>query len=187
MKKTVIIASLAVFASAAVLAAFALGGAGKFGGVQVNADPKEYSVTFDASDTANTTVEEVDGDYAIGTTTAAGNKVGVMGFDNSEACFAFRSASFHHLMLSRYDVFGEDEDAYPFRTITGFAIFSVEQQEEEPMPISVEFSSMGTMIHHITSGTEYKGLSIAPDDDPRLLALGEVNITISSLTIWYSC
>ena len=46
MKKTVI-ASLAVLASAAVLTTFALGGTGKFGDVQVHADPVEYSVTFD--------------------------------------------------------------------------------------------------------------------------------------------
>lgn len=136
---------------------------------------------------ANTTVKEVDGDYAIGTTTAAGSKVGVVGFDSSEACFTFRNVSFHHLMLSHYEVFGEDEDAYPFSTITGFAIsFSIEY-EEEPEPVSVDFSSMETMIPHVESGTPYKGLSITPEDDPHLLPLGEVNITISSLTIWYSC
>ncbi|MBE6135613.1 MAG: hypothetical protein E7179_06415 [Erysipelotrichaceae bacterium] len=186
MKKG-IIASLVALTSGAAIAAFALRGPDKLVDLRVNAEPQEYSVTFDASDTTNTTVKEVDGDYAIGTTTAAGSKVGVMGFDSSEACFTFRNASFNHFMLSHYEVFGDDEDAYPFRTITGFAIsFSIEY-EGEPEPVSVDFSSMETMIPHVESGTPYKGLSIAPDDDPHLLGLGESIIKVSSLTIWYSC
>ena len=180
MKKTVI-ASLAVLAIAAVVATFALGGAGKFGDVRVNADTKEYSVTFDASDTANTTVKAVDDLYAIGTTTAAGSKVGVVGWDNSEAHFTFRSASFHHLMLSHYDVFGEDEDAYPFRTITGFAIsFS-----DGPM----KFESDKTSISSVTSGTKYD-VSLTPDDHPafeRDEYAEEGDVIITSLTLWYSC
>ncbi len=183
-KKALLLASMGVLACTVGVTALVVGVANQLDTFAVKADPTEYSVTFDES---NTTVKEVDGDYAIGTTTAAGNKVGVVGWDKEEAGFTFRNVSFHHLMLSHYDVFAEDEGAYPFRTITGFAIsFSVEQQEE-PEPISVDFSSMGTMIHHITSGQEYKGLSIAPDDSPALMPLGEVNITISSLTIWYSC
>lgn len=153
--------------------------------LQVKADPTEYSVTFDESD--KTIVEDLDGDYAIGTTTASGNKVGIVGWDNSEAYFTFKGVSFHHLMLSHYEVFGEDEDAYPFSTITGFAISFSSEEGEEPMPISVDFSSIETMIPHVESGTPYKGLSITPDDDPHLLALGESIVTITSLTIWYSC
>ena len=186
-KKALLLVSMGVLACTVGVTALVVGGANQLDTFLVKADPTEHSVTFDASDTTNTTVKEVDGDYAIGTTTAAGSKVGVMGFDSSEACFTFRNASFNHFMLSHYEVFGDDEDAYPFRTITGFAIsFSIEY-EGEPEPVSVDFSSMETMIPHVESGTPYKGLSIAPDDDPHLLGLGESIIKVSSLTIWYSC
>ena len=77
MKKT-LIASLAILASAAVLATFALGGAGKFGDVQVHADPVEYSVTFDE----NTSCQEVAIDartyYVFHTTTDKCSRVGVV-------------------------------------------------------------------------------------------------------------
>ncbi len=185
MKKTVI-ASLAVLASAAVLTTFALGGAGKFGNVRANAEPKEYSVTFDGSE--STTVEEVDGNYAIGTTTASGNKVGVMGFDNSEARITFNGVSFGDLILSHYEMLVEG-DAYEFSTITGFAIsFSIEYAGD-PEPFSVTFTSMGTVIGPVESGHEYKGLSITPHGDPMFEATVEEgdSVNVSSLTIWYSC
>ena len=73
MKKT-IIASLAVLASAAVVATFALGGAGKFGDVQVHADPVEYSVTFNG----DTPYQVVGDNYVFYVETESGNKVGLV-------------------------------------------------------------------------------------------------------------
>jgi len=173
MKKTAIIASLAVLASAAVLATFALGGAGKFGNVQVNADPVKYSVTFDK----DSNIEEVDdGVYAIYETTPRGAKVGVVGFDNSEAYFTFKSASFMFIQL-----YGDHElkevGAFEFSAITGFAIsFSGG---------SVSFDGGDTRIDSVVSEQEYKGLSITPRDYPEFITTH--SITVSSLTIWYTC
>ena len=183
MKKTVI-ASLAVLASAAVLATFALGGAGKFGGVRVNAEPKEYSVTFDES---NTTCEVVDvyGEKFIvfTTTTDNGNKVGVVGCYNGEASFTFKGAPFMELSLWNIeDVL--DGRAYEFSTITGFAIsYSSEEPEE---PVFVNFESMGEHIYEVESGKEYKVASIDPSKVPSFRIMEGI-VTISSLTIMYSC
>ena len=181
MKKT-IIASLAVLASAAVLTTFALGGAGKFGDVQVNADPVEHSVTFDWSQ--STTVEEVvdvegDGNYAICTTTAGGNKVEVVGYYSGEAYFTFKGASFMYLRPSSTKALAE-VGAYQFSTITGFAIFFSGG--------SVKFDAINTKIDSVESGQEYKGLSIVPTGYPRF-ARGELEgiVYVDSLTIWYSC
>jgi len=178
MKKAVI-ASLAVLATAAVLATFALGGAGKFRDVQVNADPKEYSVTFDYGD--STTVEEVvdaegDHNYAICTTTAAGNKVEVVGWYNEEARFTFKGVSFRNLRPSSTKALAE-VGAYQFSTITGFAIFFSGG--------SVKFDADHTVIDSVESGKPYKELSINLSDEPGFFT--NDSITVASLTIWYSC
>ena len=173
MKKTVI-ASLAVLASAAVLTTFALGGAGKFRDVQVNADPKEYSVTFDWSQ--STTVEKKGDNYAICTTTAAGNKVEVVGYYDGEASFTFNGASFMYLRPSSAELLWE-VGAYQFSTITGFAIFFSGG--------SVKFDAITTKIDSVESGKEYKGLSIKPSDEPGFFT--KDSISVASLTIWYSC
>ncbi len=181
MKKTIIIASLAVLASAAVVATFALGGAGKFGDVQVNADPVEHSVTFDYGE--STTVEEVvdvegDHNYAICTTTAGGNKVEVVGWYNEDAYFTFKGVSFRSLRLSSTKALAE-VGAYQFSTITGFAIFFSGG--------SVRFISNETTIDSVESGTPYKELSIMPSDEPAFFMKGKDGVTVASLTIWYSC
>ena len=178
MKKTVI-ASLAVLARAALLATFALGGAGKFGGVRANADTVEPSVTFDWS--KSTTVEEVvdvegDHNYAICTTTAGGNKVEVVGWYNEEACFTFQGVSFRNLRLSSTKALAE-VGAYQFSTITGFAIYFSGG--------SVKFDAGNTIIDSVESGTPYKGLSITPSNEPGFFT--KDSITVASLTIWYSC
>jgi len=180
MKKT-IIASLAVIASAAVLGTFALDGAGKFGGVRVNAGIKEYSVTFDGSE--STTIEKVGDHYAICTTTAAGNKVGVVGYYSGNAKrhrLTFSGENFCDLTLFNLanTLAGR---AYEFSAITGFAIsFS----GEEDMWMNLE--GMDEQIEEIESGKEYKGLSIAPSGMPSFMLM-EGGATVSSLTIWYSC
>lgn len=178
MKKTVI-ASLAVLATAAVLTTFALGGAGKFRDVQVNADPVERSVTFDWGE--STTVEKVvdvegDGNYAICTTTAGGNKVEVVGYYDGEANFTFKGASFMYLRPSSSKALAE-VGAYQFSTITGFAIFFSGG--------SVKFDAGHTIFNSVESGTPYKGLSIKPSDEPGFFT--KDSITVASLTIWYSC
>ncbi len=183
MKKT-IIASLAVLASAAVLTTFALvGGAGKLGGVQVNADPVQdnYSFTFNES---NTTVEEVDGDYAIYATTPRGAKVGVVGHNDNErddgkSSFTFNGASFWHLCL--FDNGGAlgKVGANDFDLITGFAIsFS------GGLGVAYESSKTGLGGEIIPNGEKYD-VSIRPSDTPQFYAGG--NVTVTSLTIWYSC
>ena len=186
MKKT-LIASLAVLASAAVLATFALGGAGKFGDVRANADTTGYSITFDK----DSTVEAVGDNYAIYTTTAAGNKVGVVGFDSGDARFTFNGVSFMELWLrdsdedndGDYDVLAE-VGAYDFDHITGFAIsFSGGSME-----FVGGLDDDEVWIDPVESEKEYDDLSFTPDDLAGFMTNGEgVVVTVSSLTIWYSC
>ena len=180
MKKTIIVASLAVFASAAVLATFALGGAGKFGDVQVNADTDAYSVTFNAGNTSCTLVEIYEEQYiAFTTTTDNGNKVGVVGCHIGEGSFTFNDIPFRDLWLCDYDDVLEGR-AYQFSTITGFAI-SFEGEGE-----GLNFESMDKRIYEIESRAEYKGLSIDPSKGPMFrLMIG--SITVTSLTIYYTC
>ena len=154
-----------------------LSGINQLSSLQVKAEPTEYSVTFTES---NTTVETVDGNYAICTTTASGNKVGVVGYRNDYSSFTFHDVSFKDLDL--YNIVGvlEEVDAYQFSTITGFAIsFSGTG--------SMSFSGgMGMNINYLKSGEEHKGLSIAPSACPRFTT-SSGSFNVSSLTIWYSC
>ena len=181
MKKTIIIASLAVFASAAVLATFALGGAGKFGDVQVNADPVQgnYNFTFDES---NTTVEQVGIHYAIYATTPRGAKVGVVGYDNRDASFTFKGTPFRSLQLFDPDDSVLTGRAFEFSHITGFAIsFSGDSGDD-----MVFIANAGeTTIGEIASGAPHTGLSFAPEDCPMFYTGDRVKV--SSLKIWYSC
>lgn len=162
---------MGVLACTVGITALTIGGAND--AFTVKADPVEYSVTFDA----NSTVETVDdGVYAIYETTPRGAKVGVVGFDNSEAYFTFKGASFMFLELYGYNVL-KGVGAFEFSTITGFAIsFSGG---------SVLFDGGVTRIDSVISKQEYKGLSITPRDYPEFVTTH--SITVSSLTIWYSC
>ena len=181
MKKTIIIASLAVLASAATLATFALAGAGKFGNVRVNADepePTEYSITFSES---NTNVEAVGSNYAIYTTTPRGAKVGVVGSNNFDASssFTFKGTHFRSLRLFDFDDSVLPERAYEFSHITGFAIsFS------GGLGVAYESSETNLGGEVITSGEKYD-VSITPSDTPQFYAGGSV--TVTSLTIFYTC
>ena len=179
MKKTVI-ASLAVLATAATLATFALAGAGKFGDVQVNADPKEYSVTFDESN--NTTVEAVGTNYAICTTTAAGSKVGVVGYNNDwKDRLSFRQTKFKELKLADYSSALEDADANEFSQITGLAVTFTGNLD---LWYEVNDENVQQVLE---SGVKYD-VSLEPYGWPRLTQ-GDAGgtVTISSFTIWYSC
>lgn len=182
-KKALLLASMGVLACTVGVTALVVGGANQLDTFAVKANPTEYSVTFDWSE--STTIETVDEHYAIGTTTAAGNKVGVVGWYNEEACFTFNNVSFQSLMLNHYEAFTED-DAYSFSTITGFAISFSAKEEEEPVPVDVTLRYGEKMIYHVDSGTPYKGLSITPHDEPEFMSNLEP-VTVTSLTIWYYC
>lgn len=185
-KKALLLSSMGVLACAACVTTLAVGGANQLDTFEVKASPTEYSVTFNES---NTTIEDLDGNYAIGTTTDNGNKVGVVGWDNGETSFTFNGVSFMFLMLHHYEAWTEEGDAYAFSTITGFAISFSSEEKEEPEPVDVTFIYGEEMIHHVESGREYKNLSITSRDDPMFEAVvGEGDsITVTSLTIWYSC
>lgn len=170
-KKAILFASMGALVCTVGIAALAIGGVND--AFTVKADPTEYSVTFDE----DSIVEKVDdGVYAIYETTPRGAKVGVVGFDNSEAYFTFKGASFMFLELYGYNEL-KGVGAFEFSTITGFAIsFSGG---------SVLFDGGVTRIDSVVSKQEYKGLSITPHDYPEFITTD--SITVSSLTIWYSC
>ena len=171
MKKS-LIAPLAVLACAAVVTTFALGGAGKFGDVRVNADPVEYSVTFDAG---NTTTGMVKDSYILFlTTTERGATVGVSGQDNGggNITFADRFVEEIHFYNDGYlpaaldfdhftgvKVVFEGSDDFAFTSVNGEAVYL-----ESSVRVSRE---------------------CAPTDSPRITAWAEVNIT--SITIYYTC
>ena len=165
---------MGILACTVGITALAVGGANHLDAFAVKADPTGYSVTFDES---NTTVEAVGTDYAICTTTAAGNKVSVTGSNSTKDAITFKGFSFKELYLWTSSSILENVGANDFDHITGFAI---------------SFSGEGTMIffsgttpNPVTSGTPYTGLSITPANHPVFSAGGKV--TISSLTIYYSC
>ena len=175
MKKT-IIAPLAVLACAAVVATFALGGAGKFGDVQVDAGTPELSVTFNES---NTTVEEVDGDYAICTTTAAGNKVGVVGLDSTaEDGLSFCGKTYLAVFLSSHGQLG-DVGAIDFGHMTGFTI------DFDGDDLQLDWRDENSEHHreHLESGTRFD-VTCTPYGAPTLLGF---YTTITSLTVHYTC
>lgn len=181
-KKALLLASMGALVCTVGITALAVGGANQLDAFPVKADPTGYSITFDASDEL-TTVEEVDGDYAICTTTPRGAKVGVVGHnhdeDDGKSSFTFKGFSFWHLCL--FDIGGAlgKVGAYQFSTITGFAIsFSG--------GLGVAYESAKTSLggEVITSGKKYD-VSIIPSDTPQFYAGGSV--TVSSLTIYYTC
>ena len=160
----------------AVLAgALAFSGPIRFNNLQVHANPVEYSVTFDE----DSTVKAVGDNYAIFTTTAGGNKVGVVGYNNSDARFTFNGVSFKYLYLYDSNSLLRGAGAYEFSTITGFAIsFSGGS--------TMTFDGGSTYIDDVVSGHEYTGLSTIPDYFPSFKVMNG-SVTVSSLTIMYSC
>ncbi len=177
MKKS-IIASLAVLASAAVVATFALGGAGKFGDVQVHADPVEHSVTFNASGESKATIETFDDNIAICTTTAAGNKVGVVGHFTDFEYLYFGEAHFMELQLHDMSCALMNAGAIAFGHMTGFTVVF-------DGPLMLEWHDENDEIHdeYLESGERFD-VTCTPYDLPMLSGY---ETTITSLTIWYSC
>lgn len=188
-KKALLLVSTGVLACTVGVTALVVGGANQLDAFAATASPKEYSVTFNESNTSSEVVDVYGDEYIVFTTTTDnGNKVGMMGCYNDEASFTFKGASFGELRLYDYDDV-LDGRAYQFSTITGFAIsYSSKEPEdpEEPEEVDMNFESMNVHYYGVESGTEYKGLSIARDHGPMfIMMMGSV--TISSLTIWYSC
>ena len=170
--KAILFASMGVLACTVGITALAIGGAND--AFTVKADPTEYSVTFDE----DSTVKAVGDNYAIYTTTPRGAKVGVVGFDNRYKDFTFNSVSFRRLKLYDYSSLLKGAGAFEFSTITGFAIsFSGG---------SVLCNGGSTYIDDVVSGYEYTELSITPDWFPEFTVTNG-SVTVSSLTIWYSC
>ena len=186
MKKG-IIASLVALTSGAAIAAFALRGPDKLVDLRVNADTDDYSITFDASDTVNTTVENPygHGNYAICRTTARGNKLGVagpsVGIPELDRLH-FGEANFYELDLHDESNALINAGANDFDHITGYMI-----------TFSGGSLFFRTGLGHeggssVTSGVKYD-VSLTPDDYPAFAMdeHSEDTITIDSLTIWYSC
>ena len=156
----------------------------------VKAEPTGYSVTFNESNTSFEVVDVYGDEFIVFTTTTDnGNKVGMVGYSTEEASFTFKGASFMDLCLFDIEDVLEGR-AYQFSTITGFAIsFSSKEPEDPEDPeelVDMNFESMGVHMHSVKSGTEYKGLSITPSQGPSFRVMGG-SVTVSSLTIWYSC
>ena len=177
-KKSIIFTSIGALFLACV-SAVAISGVNQLDTIPVKADPAEYEITFDWSE--STTVEEVvdaegDHNYAICTTTAGGNKVEVVGWYNEDAYFTFKGVSFRNLRLSSTKALAE-VGAYQFSHITGFAIYFSGG--------SVKFDGSHTTIDSVESGKQYKELSITPSDDSGFFT--KDSVTIASITIWYSC
>ena len=178
-KKALLLASMVVLTCTVGVTALAVGGVNQLDISPVKADPTEYEITFDWSE--STTVEEVvdaedDHNYAICRTTSRGAKIEVVGWYNEEGYFTFKDASFRSLRLSSTKALAE-VGAYQFSHITGFAIFFSGG--------SVKFDSNNTKIDSVESGKPYKELSIKPSDESGFFAKGSVSI--ASLTVWYSC
>ena len=175
MKKGFMLVLGGVSACAVLAGALAFGSPIRFNSLQVHANPVEYSVTFNES---NTTVKKVNNDYAIYTTTPRGAKVGVVGNGNSYQSFIFNSVSFRRLQLYDYNNLLKGAGAYQFSTITGIAISFTGG--------SVVFNGGSTYIDDVVSGHEYTGLSTIPDYFPEFTVTNG-SVTVSSLTIMYSC
>ena len=189
-KKALLLVSMGVLACTVGITAFAVGGANQLDAFAVKATPTEYSVTFNESNTSSEVVDVYGQEFIVFTTTTDnGNKVGMVGCYNDEASFTFKGASFMDLTLWNIeDVL--DGRAYEFSTITGFAISFSNKEPEDPEepeePADMNFESMDVHMHNLKSGTEYKGLSITPSKGPSfMMMMGSV--TLTSLTIWYSC
>ena len=185
-KKALLLASMGVLACTVGVTALVISGTNQLDAFAAKASPTEYSVTFDASD-ESTTVENPygKGRYAICTTTARGNKLGVAGpsFDDPEyKRLHFREANFYQLHLHDHLSTLNNAGANDFDHITGYkVIFSGG---------SLLFRTGGGPYggSPVTSGVKYD-VSLTPDDSPTFAMeeFSEDNVTITSLTIWYSC
>lgn len=188
-KKALLLASMGVLSCAVGVTALVVGGINQLDALAAKAGPTEYSVTFDGSE--STTVEIPPGsdyDYAICTTTARGNKVGVVGFHTyvpqlDHLYFRDNTNNFGRLELADFSCRLLNVGALDFGNITGFKIYF----SGGSLVLKKGFEMEGSPV---TSGVKYD-VSLTHDDEPAFerdeFAEEEGDITISSLTIWYSC
>lgn len=185
-KKALLLASMGVLTCAVGVTALAFGGAND--SFTVKADPTEYSITFDGSESTTVEIPPGSDDYAICTTTARGNKVGVVGSltyvpQLDHLYFRDKTNNFGRLELADFSCRLLNVGALDFGNITGFKIYF----SGGSLVLKKGFEMEGSPV---TSGVKYD-VSLTPDDEPAFemdeFAEEEGDITISSLTIWYSC
>ena len=93
-KKTLIFTSIGALFLVGV-SAVALSGTNQLSILQVKADPTEYSVTFNESNTSSEVVDVYGQKFIVFTTTTDnGNKVGVVGCHIGEESFTFNDIPF---------------------------------------------------------------------------------------------
>ena len=186
-KKALFLASMGVLACTVGVTALVFGGANQLDILQVKADPVEYSVTFDGSESTTVEIPPGSDDYAICTTTARGNKVGVVGGRTyvpqlDHLHFRDETNYFGELQLGDFSCRLLNVGARDFANITGFKIFFSGGSLVLKKDLEMEGSP-------VTSGVKYD-MSLTPDDYPAFEMdefAEEGDVIISSLTIWYSC
>ena len=179
---------MGVLACTVGITALAIGGAND--AFTVKADPTEYSVTFDE----NSSIETHPGsdDYAICTTTARGNKLGVAGrsyFYAPRDRLYFGETNFGELQLHDGSCALINAGANDFDHITGFQITFTGKLKLRYEVVNEEEETFEEVEQDVESGVKYD-VSLTPDDDRPAFVMdkhSEDNVTISSLTIWYSC
>ena len=172
MKKGFMLVLGGVSACAVLAGVLAFSGPIRFNDLQVHANPVEYSVTFDGSD--KTTVEAVGNNYAICTTTAAGNKVGMMGRGKTTGLgLTVCGVKFNALLL-----YGTGAGVYDFGHITGFtAVF-----DGEDLTLVWEDEN-GMYDGQLESGKRFN-VTCTPSGNPQFTGFGT---TVTSLTVHYTC
>lgn len=188
-KKALLLVSMGVLACTVGVTALAVGGANQLDVFAVKADPTEYSVTFDGSESTTVEIPPGSDDYAICTTTARSNKVGVVGCHTyvpqlDHLYFCDKTNNFGALELADFSCVLLNVGARDFGNITGFKIsFS-----GGSLLFRTGFDPEG--VSSVTSGVKYD-VSLTPDDYSAFeideFAEEEGDVIISSLTIWYSC
>ena len=177
MKKA-IIASLVALTSGVAITAFALRGPDKLVDLRVNAEPQEYSVTFNASGESKATIETFDDNIAICTTTAAGNKVGVVGHFTDFEDLHFGEAHFIGLQLHDMSCALTNAGAIAFGHMTGFTVVF-----DGPLTLEWQDENDEVQYEDLESGTRFN-VACTPYSLPTLFGYGT---TITSLTVHYTC
>lgn len=181
-KKALLLASMGVLACTVGVTALAVGGANQLDISPAKANPTEYNVTFGWEEP--TTVKDVNGNYAFSTTTAGGNKVGVVGHNMGEGNerFYFHKRLFTELYLYEFQSALANADAFEFSHITGFAISFTGESE---VVFNGGFDEDEVFIP-VESGVKYD-VSLTSSDLAGFMTNGEDIVQVTSLTIWYSC
>ena len=182
-KKALLLVSIGVLASTVGVTALAVGGMGKFGNVQVHAEPDpdakpgEYSVTFNAGNTSCEVVDIHGDEHVIFTTTTeSGAKVGMFGYDIIEGNISFANYNvwqicfFHNDYLTEMDFDHFTGVKVAFTGSTDL-IFSSDNDDDD---------------YRLTSDVRFSRECV-PADRPRIETEDYVDLDITSLTIYYTC